>query len=433
MYKKDLMYTALNQLWRVIAGPMVLLFIPLYLTPIQQGYWYTFTSIAALAVFADLGFSMIILQFAAHEFAYLRFDENYKFCGDADHLWRLASFFRFSVRWLTKIVCIVFPLILVGGYFFLAAKAEQVEWQFAWVVYAVASACVFFYSSFLCFFEGCNSVSLVQSLRLKISICTSLVLLGGLFCGLHLYALAFSLVASSMAGFFLLLKRFWKAMQQLWHLSAKHCYDWWPEFSSLIWRYAISWCSGYFLFQLFTPLAFHFYGAELAGQVGISIAMWTAGFGIAMTCLTAINPQVNILVAERKWMELDQLFGRSMAGAMSIMALGGLAFFAIYFWFVDSVAFFQRILSVLPMGMLFVCWLLQLFVNGLALYLRAHKKEPLMQLSLVSAVYVAITTYLCARFLPVDWLFLGFFSSYLWGTPLVVRIWRRQRAEHNKG
>ena len=121
---KDLLYTGMNQLWKVVAGPLILLFIPLYLTPIEQGYWYTFTSIAALAVFADLGFSTIILQFAAHEFAYLEFDDNGLLIGEREHLIRIASFFRFSVIWLFKVICIVFPIIIIGGYFFLLSKND---------------------------------------------------------------------------------------------------------------------------------------------------------------------------------------------------------------------------------------------------------------------------------------------------------------------
>ena len=35
-FSKDLLYTAINQLWRIVAGPLVLIFIPLYLTPTEQ-------------------------------------------------------------------------------------------------------------------------------------------------------------------------------------------------------------------------------------------------------------------------------------------------------------------------------------------------------------------------------------------------------------
>lgn len=96
MADRDMLHTLLNQLWRVAAGPVLLLCIPLFLTSVEQGYWYTFTSLAALAVFADLGFSTIILQFAAHEFTHLSFDKKGEVCGDSQALFNAAllSFFE---------------------------------------------------------------------------------------------------------------------------------------------------------------------------------------------------------------------------------------------------------------------------------------------------------------------------------------------------
>ena len=85
-YKRDVFSTFLNQGWRIISGPLVLLCIPYFLSAIDQGYWYTFISVAALSVLADLGFSNIILQFSAHEFAFLSFQDNNLINGDSEHL-----------------------------------------------------------------------------------------------------------------------------------------------------------------------------------------------------------------------------------------------------------------------------------------------------------------------------------------------------------
>lgn len=429
-YKKDLFSTMINQLWRVIAGPVVMLFIPIYLTPVEQGYWYTFTSLAALAVFADLGFSTIILQFAAHEFAHLRFNSSRILIGDERHLWKLASFFRFSIKWLIRIIGIVFPLIVIGGYVFLNSKHDDLNWQGAWILYSVASGWVFLNSSLMCFFEGCNSVSLLQSVRLKIGVCTSIMTLLGLYFQLDLYSLSLSLMVSALVGTCLLLQSFSVTITQLWRLSSGKTYDWWPEFSSLIWRYAISWCSGYFIFQLFTPLAFKFHGAVLAGEIGLSIAMWTAGYSIASSWITAITPKLNMLISDCKWAELDRLFNKSFLYSMGTMLIGGIIFFALDFSLSKDFSFFQRLLGVKGMIFLFLCWLGQLYVNNIAVYLRSHKKEPLMQVSFFSAMYVALLTYFCAKFLSDELLFLGFFTSYIWEIPVVIAIFNKQKKHH---
>ena len=416
-------------MWRIIAGPLMLLAIPYFLTPMEQGYWYTFTGLAALSVFADLGFTTIVLQFTAHEFAYLHFGKERIFEGDAEHLWRLASFFRFVVRWLCRIVGIVFPIILIGGYFFLASKHDHLEWQLAWILYCIASAFAFFNSAILSFFEGCNGVALLQSVRFRISFFASLTSIGCLVAGFSLYALSFSLMVNALAGTSYILYYFRRPMCQLWHASRGRCYNWWPEFSSLIWRYAISWSSGYFIFQIFTPVAFYFHGAEFSGKIGISIAMWTAGFSIASTWITAIIPRVNILIAERHWSELDSLFQKNLRRTMVTMIGGGSMYFVLYALLSDHFIFFHRILDPMNMALLFIAWILQSWVNAIAVYLRGHKREPLMVLSAIGGIWVFVTTILCAKYLPEEYMFLGFVSQF-WSLPLIYRIYRRFRRMH---
>jgi hypothetical protein len=429
-YKKDLFSTLINQIWRVLSGPVILFFIPLFLSPEEQGYWYTFTSLAALAVFADLGFSTIILQFVAHEFAYLHFRDDRTIDGDIHHFLKLASFFRFSILWLSKITFIVFPIIMIGGYLFLSSKQNNFNWQPEWIIYSFASAIVFFNSVMLCFFEGCNSVSLLQSMRFQIAVGQSGTVLIGLYFHFALYSLAASLAVSGIIGSLLLIYRFSTTIKQLWNTSVPPYYDWWPEFSALIWRYAISWCSGYFIFQLFTPMAFKFHGAIYAGKIGISIAMWTAGFGIASSWLTAVTPKINMLIAEHQWISLDKLFNSSLMRCMGTMFIGGSVFLVIDTMLFNRFTFFNRILEPLPQALLFLCWLGQTYVNSVAVYLRAHKKEPLMKMSALAAIYISITTYFCAYYLSPSFLFFGFFSSFFWTIPWVYFILIHQKKEH---
>ena len=426
---KDMLYTLLNQLWRVIAGPALLLSIPIFLTAVEQGYWYTFTSIAALSVFADLGFSTIILQFTAHEFAKLNFTDDGKVDGDKESLWRLASFLRFCLGWLRKSIGIVFPIIAIGGWWFLSRNADNVSWHGAWALYSVASALTFFNAALMSFFEGCNSVAKVQTIRMFIVIVNTSMMLLGLVLNAGLWALAMGMSISALVGSALLLLRFHKVFVQLMSISKWECYNWWPEFSNLIWRYAISWGSGYFIFQLFVPLAFMSFGAEYAGMVGMSIAAWTAGFNVSFSWITAVTPRLNMLIELHHWRELDCLFRRRCLAVLAMMVLGG-AVYGIMWCVFGGHTIFHRLLPHLEMFVLFICWLCQSWVNALAVYLRGHKQEPLMKLSAVSAVYVAFSTYICAVYLPREWLFMGFASSYVWGMPIVYRIFQKCRKGH---
>jgi len=433
-YKYDAFQTILNQLWRIVSGPLLLVSIPYFLTPETQGYWYTFISLAAFSVLADLGFSNIILQFSAHEFAFLYFNGKMELEGDNEHLQKLTDFFWFSLKWLLKIVLFVFPLIIIAGYYFISykttSKVEISGWKPAWVIYAFASAFLFMNSIILSFFEGCNLVGKVQKLRFTIAVATTVTIFLGLILHLNLYALAMSNVVSSFVGIYLIYKNFKNTIYQFLHRKKYIVYDWWPEFSALIWRYAISWGSGFLVFQLFTPMTFYFYGPVAAGKIGISIAMWTAGYNIAISWITTITPQMNMLIAEKRWQDLDKIFFNGLAKSFGTMLVGGIGFFVLELLLYSRITFFHRVLEPLGMFILFVAWLLQVIVNALAIYIRAHKQEPLVKISCINAIIVVIGTSLCGKYLDAQFLFCGFLAGSIIQCPAVYQIFCLFRKQH---
>src|SRR5574341_2519934 len=117
----DVFFTSLNQFWKLISGLVTMVLIPLFLTKEAQGYWFTIMSLAALVMLADLGFSTIITQFAAHEFAFLRLDDQ-GITGSEQHLNRLSTFFVFSVKWALGVLLIAFPVITLIGFIVLSQK-----------------------------------------------------------------------------------------------------------------------------------------------------------------------------------------------------------------------------------------------------------------------------------------------------------------------
>lgn len=409
---KDLVNTAINQLYRLISGPLMLLFIPLYLTQIEQGYWYTFTSVAALAVFADLGFSNIILQFAAYEFAFLKFNSDGTISGDEIHLRKLADFFRFSVKWLCKVTLIVFPIIVIAGYFFINKKTdENINWILPWFIYSISSALVFVNSALLSFFEGCNSVAKVQGIRFKTTIFTSITVLTGLFFKIKLFALALSLLISAIVGIFLIYINYKASILQLWKLSTVMYYSWKQEFFSLIWRYALSWSSGYFIFQLFVPLSFQYYGTIEAGKIGFGISAWSAISSIANIWLVSKVPKINILISKKAWDDTVNLLKNIFIKSALTYTVIGLLLLLCCFEFKEKIFLFERLPIEFIMFILFICNFLQLIINLLATYLRAHKKEPMVWCSVLQAGFVAVSTYYIVNNYSINCLFLGYLIS----------------------
>lgn len=423
----DFRHTAVNQLWKLFSGPLLLVLIPLYLSAEAQGYWYTFVSLAALAVFADMGFSTILLQFSAHEFAHLRFESDKTLVGSQEHLERLATLLRFAMKWSSGMGILAFPIILAVGFVVLNKKQTDINWIIPWIVYGSASIVAFINSMLLSFIEGCNSVGEVQRIRFYISLVT--VILTGILLVLdtELYALSISLCMGGLSGTIIIFYRYKHMLKQLFVLSGQVEYNWGKDTLPLIGRYAVSWMSGYFIFSIFTPIAFHYYGVIEAGQIGFSIAICTAIFGIANIWMTIIIPKINIYVARKDYETLNTIFKTHLVLAVFTYLLGASALFIIVIFFRDTLPFSDRLVSPFSLAILVLSWLLQIIINGYAVYMRAHKEEPLMIPSFVSGVYITIATLFIAKYLPFEYFFLGFLSSYLWGMPWVIAIFKRYK------
>ncbi len=422
------LFTGLNQFWKLISGLVTLVLVPLFLTKETQGYWFTIMSLAALVMLADLGFSTIITQFAAHEFAFLRFDDN-EIRGSEQHLNRLSSFFVFSTKWALGLLFIAFPIISVIGYLLLSQKHETVKWVLPWFVYLLGASLTFFNNSILCFFEGCNLVAPIQRIRVVISIITFIMMWLGLVLNLSLHALSISLLLSALTGSYIVWRGFGHHIRAFLHISQKHAYSWKKNFIKLQWRYAISWASGYFIFQMYTPVMFHFYGPVEAGKVGLSITLWIAVFSISNSWIYAIIPTVNIHISQKKWKELDALFYKHLLLASITFLIGALTVFVVISIFRGRLEIINRLSDNTSLLFLGIAWFLQIIVSSLSVYLRSHKKEPLMVPSLVSAVYIVTGTMLCAKYLPAEYFFLAYLSSYLWGLPWVLYIFIKNKRE----
>jgi hypothetical protein len=421
IFSFDFRHTLFNQLWRMLSGPMLLVLVPLYLTPEIQGFWYTFISLAALVVLADMGFSTILLQFSAHEYSNLQTREDGFLTGKIINLERLAALLKFAIRWSLFVGVIIFPVVLVTGYLILNSRGALVDWVAPWVLYGMASIFVFANSMLFSFMEGCDCVGGVQKIRFQTSVTTVLITIILLVLGFDLYSLAVSLLLGNLIGTLIFFIRYHNILGQLLSLRLNNIYPWWSEIMPLLWRYSISWVSGYFVLYIFTPLAFVFYGTLEAGAVGLSISICGAIFSIANVWITVITPKINMMVAKQQYEDLNFLFIRNLM--LSVLTfVAAIVVFVFIIFYLDVFYFIRDRLVSIDMFLMLVCgWLAQIVINGLAVYMRAHKQEPLMMINLYAAVCIGSSTLLISMNLPIEYFFVGFISSYVWILPLVVK------------
>jgi len=432
-FSKDVLSTLSNSLWRIISGPVTLVFIPLFLTPGLQGYWYAFLSLSALSIFADLGFTTIVSQFAAHEYAYLNFNNRSKrFVGRIENIKKISSLFRFVLKWSITITFIGFPLILIAGIFMFYGKDKNINWFFPWLLFIVSSGLNFSTNVILSFLEGCDQIAEIQKNKLIASILITVSLCLFLYFRFNLYSLAITTFIGTLINLIQLLFRFKNILFQLYLKGRNYYVNWKADFFRLIWRYAISWSSGYFIVQIYTPLTFMFHGSIEAGKVGISTALATAMYSIANVWIYVSTPKQNMYASRKEWKLMDKLLVKSILLSVCTFLIGMIFVIIILDFYSNTFNILKRFLGIISLTTLLSAWLIQLIISGLTIYLRAHKQEPLVWVVLMGGIFILVSTFILSKFYSIDNIFLGFLAESLLLLPATYFIFIRKRKKwHN--
>ncbi len=427
-------YTLLGRGWSVIAGPVTLLLIVRYLRPEEQGFYYTFYSVIALNIFFELGLTYVLVQFASHEKAHLEWTGAGTLSGSEVAHARLAALLKLALRWYAAAALLVMLLLLPGGLVFFSrnsSMAAGIVWRAPWVWLAVVSALNLLTMPLLAVLEGCGKVSHIASMRAGQNIASSI----GLWLTLPLHGALFAVpvmetinagyaalwVGVGYAGFLKTLLR-----MDVSGATLKWATEVWP----FQWRIAVSWLSGYFIFQLFNPVLFATHGAVVAGQMGMSIVICNSLLSVSMAWMSTKASPFGVMVARQQWAALDELFFKTFRQSLLVLVAGGLVGYACvvalkYY----NHPFSKRWLSPLPFAFLLLAVMLNHVLFCEAQYLRAHKSEPFLWLSVALGVLVAVSTFVIAKPFGALGVSAGYFTCC--GAALIAgtRVFLRKRRE----
>jgi O-antigen/teichoic acid export membrane protein len=391
-------FSVLARAWSSLAGIGTLTLIARFLSPAEQGFYYTFYSLVAMQIIFELGFSVVILQTASHEAAHLEIAPNGTITGPEREHARLASVLQKSLRWYSiAAVLMAVTLMPVGIFFFRHATAKPgsggVHFVMPWLLVVLASSCTFQLDPLFSFLEGCGYVPQVARTRLRQSV-LSTVLGWSVFlfhCGL--YAPGFFILGQGIAGgWFIFSKR--HLLLPLWrHSTEKFRISWTSEIWPFQWRIAVSWLSGYFASSLFVPALMNYRGAVEAGQMGMSLTVCATLSTMAVSWINTKAAPFGQMIARKEYARLDRIFARTLVqSAGAAIAACGLVWMAVEWLTIrqvrlHGVVLASRLLSPIPLAMLFFGTIGNVIVFAEALYLRAHKQEKFMVPSIVAALY----------------------------------------------
>ena len=164
------------------------------------------------------------------------------------------------------------------------------------------------------------------------------------------------------------------------------------------WKIALSWISGYFIFQLFNPVLFATDGAVVAGQMGMTLAALTGIQALSYSWTSTKVPTYSGMIAMKRYSELDQLFGRTLRQSVFINACCLALFFAVVFSIrqfhitVFDLYLGDRFLPALPLLLMMIPEFINQYISAWGTYLRCHKQEPYLINSVVTGILCCLST-----------------------------------------
>ncbi|HEY0796716.1 MAG TPA: hypothetical protein VGD64_13155 [Acidisarcina sp.] len=393
-------YTILARGWSSSAGLITVSLIAHYLSPAEQGYYYTFWSLVALQIIFELGFSFVILQLASHERAHLSISGDFIITGDDVAHARLASILQKAILWYSLAAVLVGAFLVPAGLYFFSThrhSGTEVHWRFPWCCVALLAALAFQMDPIISFLEGCGYVAKIAQLRLAQAVLGSGLAWLALVTHHGLFAPALIIMGQASAAIYWLARRRRMLYALLTHNTGAHRIGWRKEVWPFQWRIAVSWLSGYFFFQVFNPILFAAKGPVAAGQMGMSLSIASAVSAVSISWITTKAAPLGAMIARKEFLAMDEMFFRALRQSVAVCGIGVLCIWlAIYILKCENIPFATRLLKPYPMAALLLTVLVNHIWFSEAIYLRAHKQETFLPISVTTGLLIGGSAYILA-------------------------------------
>jgi len=409
---------------------ITLLLITHYLTPVEQGYYYTFASILGLQVIFELGFGSVLIQFVSHEMVGVKITKD-TITGNKENLSRLYYMISLAMKWYLVVSAgVLFVVSPLGYWFFSTSSTDALStftWLWPWLFLVFSASLSLLITPLLSIAEGCGFVADVARMRLFQTLCSALFAWLVLLCGYGLYASAASSVAIFLIGSVWIKRHFYHVVK-----TAVECKDkssngnlWIDEILPMQWRIALSWLSGYFIYNLFNPVAFRFFGTKFAGQLGLSLSITALITGVSISWFMTKVPMFGRLIADNKRCELDRLYHETFKYSLLFLCCSGVIAIAMLFFLnYQSFDLAQRFIEPTVFVFLVLAGVGNHIIVCQATYVRSHKVEKYLGNSIFTALLMIFLLFFSTYFSKNYIVYFYFIGVWLFFLPYSLAIFK---------
>ena len=409
-------YVILQRGWSSIAGLITLLLLIRYLTKIELGYYYAFSSLIGIQMVFELGLTTIIRQFISHDMAHLKMTRQRFISGKIDVRVRLLKLIVKSLK-IYSIICLCILIVItpIGLLFFSDPNASMtVDWKFPWFLLVLFSTLNCFASVVTAVIEGLGFISRVKRVLLISTIISSVAVWFTLLSGHGLYAPVLLNAVNFICVIFWVWKHFKRVFIQAYRVDLRHEYinyqtKWKADVWPLQWRVAVSWIGGYFIFYIINPVAFKYYGPEFSGQIGITFQVLNLMLAMSASLIATKMPYFGQLISKRDYLTLNSYYTTiEIVSSMFFLLMSVAAIVFLLVLHGCEVIYADRFLPVGLFSVLLVMTFFRNLINCHACYIRSYKQERHSINSVMTGLLTCFVLFLSGNLFSSDFYIISY-------------------------
>jgi hypothetical protein len=392
------------------------------LTVDAQGYFYTLASFIAFVQLADFGLAYAVMQSASHEV--VRSSNRVLGMSAAPLSLLTVGAIAFGVAATIaalSVVGAIGTLVLWSG----PGTGAHLHWVGPWVFALAAAGACQLLVPWIAVLEGSGHVAHVWKLRLEQELLAAGVLCIGLFAGFGLWVVGLTWAARFAVGVVFVVARR-EAIPRLGSVSRREIVEYWRrDVWPFQWRLGLSALSGFFVFQVFSPIIFRVNGAQAAARFGMTLAVLNGLLNVSAAWMNSQAPAYGHLIVEQRFARLRERFFRDLGTSLLlIVVLAGGVVAAVWGLIALGHPLAARLLPLAPLVVFAITFVVNHVIAGLAVYLRAFRREPLLVPSVVGAVLTPIVVYAAARYGTALSVAVAYLALTLVGAVIAIAIFR---------
>lgn len=439
---KAIAYTSGNGVINALIGILSVVIYASCLTKEEQGYYYTFVSVMTIQGFFELGFTGIMTQFVAYEHAHLTWGiDGLILLGERKYLSRLASLLHICIKWYAIVAVLFLITLQIAGTFFFQeyGKDEGIEWKTPWLIISIINAWGLFIAPLFSFIRGMDFVKEMAKMGFYRTIVNTIVLWCCLLLGLKLYSMAFAAIVSALyVIIYFMTHKFSKILLYVWKVDVQEKVSYMKEIFPYQWKIAMSWISGYFVFNFMNPVIFATVGSVAAGQFGMSLSVLNQIRNFSMSWIGTKIPLMSRLIALKDYIQLDKIFNRTVKQEILVcVSLLALFWITIFFLNESQLSFnntilAERFLPYCPLFLVSIPVVFQAVTDNFATYLRCHKKEPFLVYSIVNGIASATSILILGKYFGLYGITSGYCILAIFFFPWGYWIYKTKKTKWHK-